>query len=341
MAESLQEFITSRGASLRVDRAAGVIRGVKVLGLESQNGRSYLPEALSAAASLYEGAKVNVNHPKSFPAAPRDYQDRLGAIHNVALREHEGLFADLHFNPQHALAGQLAWDAEHAPENVGFSHNVVARTAKRGERTVVEAITKVNSVDLVADPATTRGLFEDTLLMNGAVERASEAAQQQILEELTANRLIQLRPDLIAEIAHELTEENARLRSQVDGLRAAEAVEQKRSLARRILAEFELPDPEGANDWGRRIVSEAFWASLLAAADETALRRLVEERAQLLSAAAHVDGARSRASWFTGSRPGGVGVGVGRPLSRDQFSIETDGRLGERIDGAEFARAIT
>ncbi|HEY2838457.1 MAG TPA: hypothetical protein VGJ26_04885, partial [Pirellulales bacterium] len=87
MAESLQEFITSRGVSLRVDRAAGVIRGVKILGLESQNGRSYLPEALAAAAPLYEGAKVNVNHPKSFPAAPRDYQDRLGAIHNVALRE--------------------------------------------------------------------------------------------------------------------------------------------------------------------------------------------------------------------------------------------------------------
>ena len=39
----------------------------------------------------------------------------------------EGLFADFHFNPKHALAEQLLWDAEHAPENVGFSHNVEAR----------------------------------------------------------------------------------------------------------------------------------------------------------------------------------------------------------------------
>ena len=44
------------------------------------------------------------------------------------------------------------WDAEHAPENVGFSHNVEARVGRRGERVVVEAITRVQSVDLVADP---------------------------------------------------------------------------------------------------------------------------------------------------------------------------------------------
>ena len=43
---------------------------------------------------------------------------------------------------------------------MGFSHNVEARTARRGDRVVVEAITRVQSVDLVADPATTRGLFE-------------------------------------------------------------------------------------------------------------------------------------------------------------------------------------
>ena len=137
-----------------------MIRGVKVLGLESRNGRTYLPEALAQAARLYEDAKVNVNHPKGNPAAPRDYQDRIGTIRGVVMRPGEGLFGDFHFNPKHALAEQLIWDAEHAPENVGFSHNVEARTVRRGDRVVVEAITRVQSVDLVADPATTRGLFE-------------------------------------------------------------------------------------------------------------------------------------------------------------------------------------
>ena len=100
MQEMLQEYVDSRGVSVRVDRAAGRIRGVKVLGLESRNGRTYLPEALAQAVPLYEGAKVNVNHPKGGPQSPRDYQDRIGAIRNVALRPGEGLFADLFFNPK-------------------------------------------------------------------------------------------------------------------------------------------------------------------------------------------------------------------------------------------------
>src|SRR5690606_5116866 len=42
----------------------------------------------------------------------------------------------------------------------GFSHNVEAKTTKRGQSLIVEDILRVHSVDLVADPATTRGLFE-------------------------------------------------------------------------------------------------------------------------------------------------------------------------------------
>src|SRR5262245_29960955 len=160
MSDLLQEFCDSRGVPLRVDRTGGVIRGIKILGLHSRNGREYLPEALSRAVGLYEGAKVNVNHPKGHPLAPRDYQERMGVIRNVQHRAGQGLFADLHFNPKHDLSEQLIWDAEHAPENVGFSHNVEARLSRRGERAVVDDILRVHSVDLVADPATTRGLFE-------------------------------------------------------------------------------------------------------------------------------------------------------------------------------------
>ena len=159
----LQEFTAASAAHLRIDREAGVLRGVKLLGLTSSNGRRYLESALREAAPLYEGAKVNVNHAtddKGGPLAPRGYQDRLGVIRHVAFRKGEGLFGDLHFNPKHALAEQLAWDAEHAPQNVGLSHNVLARTATRGKETIVERIEKVQSVDIVADPATTKGLFE-------------------------------------------------------------------------------------------------------------------------------------------------------------------------------------
>lgn len=174
----LQEFVDCGGMALRVDAAAGVVRGVKLLGLESRNGRSYLPAALEAAVPLYEGAKVNVNHPRGGPLSPRDYQDRIGQVRGVTLRPGEGLFGDFHFNPRHALAEQLAWDAQHAPANVGFSHNVEARTVRLGDRTLVEAIVRVNSVDLVADPATTRGLFEEQAppLAEQIAEQAAELA---------------------------------------------------------------------------------------------------------------------------------------------------------------------
>ena len=63
------------------------------------------------------------------------------------------------------------WDAEHAAENVGFSHNVEAG-GPRDDRVVVEAITRVQSVDLVADPATTRGLFESAAAKKPAAAAA-------------------------------------------------------------------------------------------------------------------------------------------------------------------------
>ena len=143
-----------------VDREAGVIRGVKLLGLASRNGRRYREQALAEAVGLYEGAKVNINHPKGHPLSPRDYQDRLGVVRGVQFRARRRAVRRLALQPQHALSEQLVWDAEHAPQNVGMSHNVLARTTRDGDETVVEAITKVQSIDLVADPATTSGLYE-------------------------------------------------------------------------------------------------------------------------------------------------------------------------------------
>ena len=108
--ETLREY-ASAGNPLAVDRQQGVIRGVKILGLESRNGRSYLPAAVAAAMPLYEGAKVNVNHNKA--GNPRPYQDRIGTMKGIVAKP-DGLYADFHFNPKHPLAEQLCWDAEHA-----------------------------------------------------------------------------------------------------------------------------------------------------------------------------------------------------------------------------------
>lgn len=155
---TLTEYADQSGRSLAVDRDNGVVRGVKLIGLSSANGREYLPEALTAARAMYEGAKVNINHPAK-ATDPRNYGDRFGCVKNVCVKA-DGLYGDLHYNPKHPIAEQFAWDAENQPANVGMSHVVEGRTANRGGKVVVEEIKKVRSVDVVADPATTRGLFE-------------------------------------------------------------------------------------------------------------------------------------------------------------------------------------
>jgi hypothetical protein len=325
MTDLLQEFCDSRGVALRVDRASGVVRGIKVLGLHSRNGREYLPEALSRAVALYEGAKVNVNHPKGHPLAPRDYQERIGVIRNVQHRTGDGLFADLHFNPKHYLAEQLSWDAEHAPENVGFSHNVQARTSRRGETTLVEEIVQVHSVDLVADPATTRGLFESTELISAApADKLATSAGGPGEEQSPASSssvFSEQQTDFLTNLCHEQAAEIGKLRTEIDRLHAQEAAQQRRARVLALLAEHHLPNPDSADPSAKAIVSDSFIETLLASPDEPTMRHLVEERSRLVGKAALWNGASPRNH---------------RPTSRDQVATEAR----QVTDGRTFARAI-
>ena len=157
--ENVLEFCDLSSPRRKIDKENGVVSGVKILGVKSRNNRIYPLETLRDAAPLYENAKVNVNHPDGSPTESRKYQDRVGSIKNVTLQEN-GLYGDFHFNPKHPLAEQMLWDAEKAPENFGFSHNVEAVVRLENGAQIVDKIVRVRSVDLVADPATTSGLFE-------------------------------------------------------------------------------------------------------------------------------------------------------------------------------------
>lgn len=328
MNETLQEYVDSRGVQIRVEPEQGIIRGVKILGVESRNGRTYLDEALNGAVGLYENAKVNVNHPRDNPLGPRDYRDRIGVIRNVAARPGEGLFADFHFNPKHALAEQLAWDAEHAPQNVGFSHNVQARTARRGDRTVVEAILKVQSVDLVADPATTQGLFESmvgrhTDRVAAATDAVIGEEEQLALAEATVEDLRRRRPDLIEALLEEPAADLARLQAENERLLIAETLREKRSTINRLLREFRLPDLDAAQASAKLAVDSRFVESLLAAKDERAMRQLVEQRARL---------ARDLAGEIASGGRAAAG-----PVCRDQSQVYAPSLL----DAKAFVQSIT
>ena len=148
-----------------------VVSGVKVLGIESKNGRKYPIEVMRKALKQYEGAIVNIDHPAG--SEPRSYEDRFGRLTNARM-ETDGIYADLAYNPKHPLAEGFQWWVKNDPKAIGLSHNAQAKTKMNQEGVEeIEEIVKVDSVDLVAEPATTAGLME-------CVMRAKETKQPSI-----------------------------------------------------------------------------------------------------------------------------------------------------------------
>lgn len=321
MTENLQEFVDSHGVAVRVDRDRGVLSGVKLIGLQSRNGRHYRESALEQAKALYEEAKVNVNHSKEGPLTPRDYQDRLGVIRSVKFRKGEGLFGNLHFNPKHPLAEQLTWDAEHNPRNVGFSHNVLARLSREENKVVVEQITQVQSVDLVADPAATRGLFEQA-----DDQRVSTGNERPRWDALTLETLRVHRPDLLEQCCTSATQ---KLQSQLEESRSQLIAARQRYRVIELLNEHRLVVASGnetnqtEDHTANPIVSRAFFEMLMKIENDKELQQLIAERSELVGS---MTSKQTRLADLV-------------PKSRDQLIVQT-ARFSETTGAEEFAAAI-
>lgn len=153
-------------SGMEVDRDAGIIHGVKILGLVSDNNRKYMPEAVRKAKSLYEGIKVNIDHPAE-SGDVRSAEDRFGKLINVKYVEGEGLYGDLMFLKSHPMAERICEAAERNDMNdtFGLSHNAQGDGQEDNDGCfVVSSIVEVRHVDLVADPATTKSLREARIM---------------------------------------------------------------------------------------------------------------------------------------------------------------------------------
>lgn len=149
---------TVGGGGMRVDRDAGIIRNVKILGRESRNGRVYSEVAMNQAAKLYEGCRVNIDHPdRTNPKRERGLAEQVGTLRSVR-RNGDAVRGDLHIAKSHPLFNFICESAERWPENFGLSHNAEGDTSPDGK--LVESVNSVRSVDLVCRPATNNGLFE-------------------------------------------------------------------------------------------------------------------------------------------------------------------------------------
>jgi hypothetical protein len=151
---------TNHSSGHQVDREAGVIRNVKILGRTSGNGRVYSDKAIADAVGFYEGIDVNIDHPsRSKPNAERSMADWAGVLEGVKERP-DGVYGDLKLLQKHALAPQIMEAAERMAGNFGLSHNAQGKVTGPKGKQVVESLGSVRSVDIVRSPATVAGLFE-------------------------------------------------------------------------------------------------------------------------------------------------------------------------------------
>lgn len=160
-----RESATYQTGNVRLDRDAGILRGVKVLGWASCHGRRYEPESVREALSQYLNAKSNLDHsapgPNAMSVPETSIKNRFGKIINPIVCD-DGLYADYKYLKRHPFAPTFEEMAEDAPDLIGLSHDVVFRGVRDSESgdILVKKIVKVHSVDLVADPGSTKGLHE-------------------------------------------------------------------------------------------------------------------------------------------------------------------------------------
>ena len=158
----MQIIESTFGEAHKVDREAGVIYGVKILGAKSRNGRTYSAKAMKEAVGLYEGKQVHIDHPdKKNAAQERSVRDHIGQFRNVRFEEYRmALVGDFHYLKSHPESDAIAERAERMPDTFGMSHVADGDCVRNGSEVVVESIKSVLSVDIVTDPATNTSLFE-------------------------------------------------------------------------------------------------------------------------------------------------------------------------------------
>ena len=155
-----------------IDKEAGIIYGVRVIGTTSRNRRDYPADVLKANRGKYEESRVYIDHNRK--SAERSLKDKWGQLREIRVGADGGLEADLHYNRHHPMTAQLLEDAERFPKSFGLSHTASGDEEKRGGRNVVTSIDEVFSVDLVSTPATTNGLFES----EGAMSTVGKLLEQ-------------------------------------------------------------------------------------------------------------------------------------------------------------------
>lgn len=150
------EYATSKPRN--IDKENGIIYSVRICGKFSRNNRYYSEQVLRQAIPLYEGVKVFIDHS---PGGDRSVLDVVGVLRRIRF-EDDALHGDLHLRRNGRHFEEVLELAEGFSGMVGLSHVADGDCRMRGGREEVLSITEVFSVDLVTNPATNAGMYENT-----------------------------------------------------------------------------------------------------------------------------------------------------------------------------------
>lgn len=185
------ETVSQPLAGARFDKQNLVVYGTKILGEHSLNNRDYPEATQKKAVSIFEGAKAYLNHP--YPedmAKPRKVQDLIGEHRNVRYAD-GSTYSDLHLLDKPLVHEQVVPIVENKPHLAGNSVVIRGRQRKGDDgRMIIEEIVAARSIDLVAEPGTTKGIYESH----------SQETNQMEWKDITLESFKQHCPDLVKQL---------------------------------------------------------------------------------------------------------------------------------------------
>jgi hypothetical protein len=152
---------TYQNTSVRHDPEKSIVYGVKLVSWGESFHKRVYESCCGADVNKFHGAKSNIDHQPD-PNGAR-YGVRFGRVFNPVVKG-DGIYGDFKYNPKHSAAESFVWWVDNDPAAIGFSIDAMSKIERlRDGRLAVKGFTKVNSVDVVGDPASTKGVFESRM----------------------------------------------------------------------------------------------------------------------------------------------------------------------------------
>ena len=137
----------------RVNVEAGTINRAHILGPVSKHGYRYSVEAMKAAAPLFEGMPIGINH--AYDGSPLKVADTWGSVSSPVCDD-QGIWGDISYLRKHPLTEQVMEDLQRG--TTLFSLSAVNGNVIENKKVVTSF--RPMRLDLVAGGATTTTLLE-------------------------------------------------------------------------------------------------------------------------------------------------------------------------------------